>query len=155
MVVAGKLTSLVLAVFAILAAPLVAGAPEGLYQLMQQLNGIFFIPIASIMIAGLFIPKISAMGAKVALFTGLTFYIITSFVLEVNIHFVHIWGIEFVINIAVMYAVSQFYPATKKPVLHDTTKVELKEWKYTKLLGAVLTILTILIYLFLGLYPGS
>ena len=39
----GRATSSVLAVFAILSAPLVAGAPEGLYQLLQQLNGIFFI----------------------------------------------------------------------------------------------------------------
>ncbi len=155
MVVAGKFTSLVLALFAILAAPMVAGAPEGLYQLMQQLNGIFFIPIASVMIAGLFIPKISAMGAKVALFTGLAFYLITSFILKIDIHFVHIWGIEFVINIGVMFTISKFYPVTKKPAVPDTAKVELKEWKYTKLLGAVLAILTVMIYIFLGVYPGS
>ena len=34
-------------------------APDGLYQLLQQLNGIFFIPIGSIMIAGFFLKKIS------------------------------------------------------------------------------------------------
>ncbi|MEO9661367.1 MAG: solute:sodium symporter family transporter, partial [Maribacter dokdonensis] len=56
----GKLTSTVLAVFAILVAPMVANAPDGLYQLLQQLNGIFFIPIASIMLAGFFLKKISA-----------------------------------------------------------------------------------------------
>ncbi len=50
----GKLTSTILAIFAILAAPMVANAPDGLYQLLQQLNGIFFIPIASIMLAGFF-----------------------------------------------------------------------------------------------------
>ena len=32
------------AFFAIITAPLVANAPDGLYQLLQQLNGIFFIP---------------------------------------------------------------------------------------------------------------
>ncbi len=150
MVVAGKLTSLVLAVFAILAAPLVAGAPEGLYQLMQQLNGIFFIPIASIMIAGLFIPKISAMGAKVALFTGLAFYIITSFVLQIDIHFVHIWGIEFIINMAVMFIISHYYPATKIFSAVDRGVIEMTEWKYTRIVGSVLVILTILIYIWLG-----
>ena len=35
-----------------IAVALVANAPDGLYQLLQQLNGIFFIPIASIIIAG-------------------------------------------------------------------------------------------------------
>ncbi|MEP3382146.1 MAG: solute:sodium symporter family transporter, partial [Maribacter dokdonensis] len=98
----GKLTSTVLAVFAILVAPMVANAPDGLYQLLQQLNGIFFIPIASIMLAGFFLKKISATAAKVALVIGLTFYILTTFILKVDIHFVHIWGIEFVLNMLVM-----------------------------------------------------
>ena len=30
-------------------------APEGLYQLLQQLNGIFFIPLASVILAGFFL----------------------------------------------------------------------------------------------------
>ena len=42
MVKIGKLTSAILAVFSILIAPMVANAPDGLYQLLQQLNGIFF-----------------------------------------------------------------------------------------------------------------
>ncbi|MCB0748563.1 MAG: solute:sodium symporter family transporter, partial [Ignavibacteriae bacterium] len=98
----GKLTSSFLAVFAIAAAPMVADAPDGLYQLLQQLNGIFFIPIASIMLAGFFLKKISAAGAKAALFFGLAFYILTTFIFKVDIHFVHIWGIEFLLNLIVM-----------------------------------------------------
>ena len=109
----GKATSTVLAVAAIVTAPFVANAPEGLYQLLQQLNGIFFIPIASIMLAGFLTKSISATGAKAALFVGLTFYITTTFILEVDIHFVHIWGIEFVLNVAVMIVVSKFYPVEK------------------------------------------
>jgi SSS family solute:Na+ symporter len=78
----GRSTSSLLAIIAILTAPLVAGAPDGLYQLLQQLNGIFFIPIASIMLAGFFLKRISATGAKAALFFGLAFYITTTFILK-------------------------------------------------------------------------
>ena len=60
----GKYLSALLAIFAIFVAPMVANAPEGLYQLLQQLNGIYFIPVASILIAGFFIKQISALGAK-------------------------------------------------------------------------------------------
>ncbi|MEP2058387.1 MAG: solute:sodium symporter family transporter [Maribacter litoralis] len=146
----GKLTSTILAVFAILVAPMVANAPDGLYQLLQQLNGIFFIPIASIMLAGFFLKKISAMAAKVALLIGLLFYILTTFIFKVNIHFVHIWGIEFVLNMLVMFAVSYFYPNKKaiKEEAHDF--VEMKEWKYTKPMAIILCIITIVIYVLLG-----
>ena len=44
LVFVGKLTSSVLAIFAIAVAPFVAKAPDGLYQLLQQLNGIFLYP---------------------------------------------------------------------------------------------------------------
>jgi SSS family solute:Na+ symporter len=150
MVNAGKLSSVVLAITAILAAPLVAGAPEGLYQLLQQLNGIFFIPIGSIMLAGLFIPQISATGAKVSLFVGLTFYILTSFIFPIDIHFVHIWGIEFIINMAVMFGISRFYPNTKKFELKDAGVLEVKEWKYAKPFGAMLVLSVIIIYVLMS-----
>jgi SSS family solute:Na+ symporter len=146
----GRLSSLVLAVMAILIAPLVGNAPEGLYQLMQQLNGIFFIPIASILMAGFFIPQISATGAKVGLISGLSFYLITSFLLEVNLHFIHIWGIEFILNLGVMFLVSQLYPPKKATVIRKESPLDLREWKYAKPLSAFLCITTLLIYYLLG-----
>ncbi len=147
----GRLSSLVLAVLAILIAPMVGNAPEGLYQLMQQLNGIFFIPIASILIAGFFIPGISATGAKVGILTGFSFYLLTTFLLEVNIHFIHIWGIEFLLNLGVMYLVSQWYPAKKQTIkIHSESPLDMKEWKFAKPLSIALCLTTLLIYYLLG-----
>lgn len=146
----GKTTSAVLAVFAIIAAPMVANAPDGLFQLLQQLNGIFFIPIGSIMIAGFFLKRVSAMGAKVSMFVGLAFYITTSFILKADIHFVHVWGIEFLLNVATMFAVSYFYPVDKKFEIKDLEVIEMKEWKYTKHFSIGLGVITLLIYVLLG-----
>jgi SSS family solute:Na+ symporter len=146
----GRTTSTTLAVFAILSAPLVANAPEGLYQLLQQLNGIFFIPIASIMIAGFFIKNISAAGAKTALFFGLIFYITATFILKVNIHFIHVWGIEFVLNMIIMFVMSYFYPRTTFNDKADALKVDMHGWKYAYHLSAVLVVVTIAIYIVLG-----
>jgi solute:Na+ symporter, SSS family len=146
----GRWSSLVLAVVAILVAPMVANAPDGLYQLMQQLNGIFFIPIASVLIAGFFIPQISATGAKVGLVTGLSFYLLTTFILEVNLHFIHIWGIEFLLNLLVMYLVSLGYRRGTKIKHVFKSPIDLKEWKYAKPLSAILCLVTVLIYYWLG-----
>ncbi len=146
----GKATSTILAITAIISAPFVANAPEGLYQLLQQLNGIFFIPIASIMLAGFFTKTISAIGAKAALFVGLTFYTTSTFILDVNIHFVHIWGIEFLLNVAVMFGVSKYYPVTKDISMKSMNVIELSEWKYAKLMSAILVVVTIVIYILLS-----
>jgi SSS family solute:Na+ symporter len=146
----GRSVSSILAIFAILAAPMVARAPEGLYQLLQQLNGIFFIPIASIMLAGFFMEKVSAMGAKVALIFGLLYYIITTFILKVDIHFIHNWGIEFVLNVILMFAVSYFYPRKNFGIRTAPIKMEMVQWKYAKPFSAVLVVVTIMIYILLG-----
>ena len=146
----GRATSSILAFFAILSAPLVAGAPDGLYQLLQQLNGIFFIPIASIMLAGFFWKKISATGAKSALVFGLVFYILTTFIIKVDIHFIHIWGIEFVLNMIIMYVVSYYYPGKVYDLMSGAPKIEMKSWKFTPYLSAILVVITVMIYILLG-----
>jgi SSS family solute:Na+ symporter len=148
----GKLTSTFLAVFSIIVAPFVANAPEGLYQLLQQLNGIFFIPIGSIMIAGFFLKKVSAAGAKASLFAGLAFYITTSFILKTDIHFVHIWGIEFLLNIATMFLVSHYYPSDGKFKFSELNIDELIQWKYTKPMSISLCIITLSVYVLMGTY---
>ncbi len=146
----GKWTTVFMAVFAVMAAPLVATAPQGLYQLLQQLNGIFFIPIASILLGGFFIKSISATGAKVAVFTGLLFYILTSFVFKVNIHFIHVWGIEFVLNILVMLIVSYFYKNKNPYTPKYTGEVNITPWKFALPVGLLLVVITILVYVLLS-----
>lgn len=147
----GKLTSAILAVVAIFAAPLVASAPDGLYQLLQELNGIFFIPIASILLAGFFMRQVSAMGARVALLFGLGFYIFMTFIYTSHgIHFVHLWGIEFVLNVVLMYGVSHFFPRSNTYEVTDVGAVNMKSWSYTKPMSLGLCLVTVLIYIWLG-----
>ncbi|MEL6305989.1 MAG: solute:sodium symporter family transporter, partial [Bacteroidota bacterium] len=151
MVRVGKITSAVLALAAIFTAPMVANASDGLYQLLQQLNGIFFIPIASILLAGFFMKKVSALGAKVALIFGLFFYIFMSWgYTSHGIHFIHLWGIEFVLNVIIMYAVSYFSPRKNMYEVTDVGVVDLVSWKYTKAMSVALCAITIVIYILLG-----
>ncbi|MFT4568095.1 MAG: SSS family solute:Na+ symporter [Saprospiraceae bacterium] len=146
----GRWVSFILAVFAIGVAPYVASAPDGLYQLLQQLNGIFFIPMATVILAGFLFPKVSAIGAKAGLVFGLLFYIIVNFVVRADIHFVHIWGIEFVLNLVVMHLVSIYYPVKEHFVMTDVGAVALVPWKHTRTVSIVLVVITLFIYILLG-----
>jgi len=149
MVRVGKTTSTILSVFAILVAPLMSNAPEGLYQLMQTLNGFFYIPLAAVFIAGFFLKRISAAGVKVALVCGLTFYFLTTFIIDIGIHFVHVWGIMFLGMMVIMYIVSYFYPVKTYFSMEDAHVVNLHEWKYAKLVAIIIGAITISVYIFL------
>lgn len=146
----GKITSIILAVIAISVAPLVAHAPSGLYLLLQELNGIFFIPVSSILVAGLFFKQINTAGAKAGLFFGFVFYILTSFVFKINIHFVHLWGIEFVLNFIIMLLVSKRFNTTNTEYEEELSKNHEKSWPGMNLAGTILVSLTILIYIILS-----
>lgn len=146
----GIATSALLAVLAIGVAPFVANAPAGLYQLLQQLNGIFFIPMASVILAGFLFPRVSAAGAKAGLLFGLAFYILTFMVLQVDLHFVHIWCIEFVLNIIVMHLVSLWFPPRRRFSIIDVGVVNMQPWRYAKPVGIALTVVTVVIYVWLG-----
>ncbi|WP_411031859.1 solute:sodium symporter family transporter [Spongiimicrobium sp. 3-5] len=144
----GKITSVVLAVLSISVAPLVAYAPDGLYFLLQELNGIFFIPISSVIIAGIFVKQINAKGAKAGLFFGFLFYLLTTFVLKLDIHFVHLWGIEFVLNFVIMFLVSKYY--FTGDYVQKVYENPSKKWPHVNTAGIILVILTILIYVLLS-----
>lgn len=147
----GKWTSAVLAIVAIFTAPMVANASEGLYQLLQELNGIFFIPIASIMLAGLFIEKISAIAARATLVFGLAFYVLMTWGYTGHgIHFVHLWGIEFILNISLMYAVSHYFPRKNAYAIKHIGPVNLATWKHTKPMSIALCAATVMVYVLLG-----
>ncbi|KDN55804.1 solute:sodium symporter family transporter [Flavobacterium seoulense] len=148
----GKISSLVLALLSISIAPLMAYSPAGLYFLLQKLNGIFFIPISSILVAGLFFKQINAAGAKAGVLFGFIFYILTSFVLHLDIHFVHLWGIEFVFNFIIMLVVSKMYPHSKSNIAYEEelSKKYEKSWSGMNLAGSILVFLTLLIYIILS-----
>ncbi len=146
----GQWVSFVLAVLAIGIAPFIANAPAGLYQLLQQLNGIFFIPMGTVILAAFLFPRVSAAGAKAGLGFGLAFYILFNFILKVDMHFVHLWGVEFVLNVVFMHAVSQFYPRKNHFVIEDLKVVNMVPWRFTKQVGYALILVTIVIYIVLG-----
>jgi len=145
----GKNTSIILSIFSILTAPLMSNAPEGMYQLMVTLVGFSYIPLGTIIIAGFFLKHVSAAGIKVSLTAGIIFYFFTTFIIDIGIHNVHVWGIMFVGMIAIMYFVSYFYPVKSYYVMEDNHKVNITEWKYAKIAAILISAATISVYVFL------
>ena len=101
-----------------------------------------------------FLKVISAIADKIALIFGLvfylTYYITTTFIVEVPVHFVHIWGIEFVLNMLIMFGVSHFFPREEITEERTIEVVDMHGWKHTNLLSAILVVVTIAIYVLLG-----
>lgn len=145
----GKYLGLGLAIISMITAPLVANAPDGLFYLIQQLQGIFNSPILSVVLVGLLTKRVPAIAAKLGLLFGMSAYILFNFVIKVDIHFFHLVGLLFVGNVIFMLIVGYFYPQEEH---HDiyTEQVDINPWSMTAPISVLITLASVSMYIFLA-----
>ena len=77
----GKTFGVILAIAAMFIAPLIANAGS-LFDYLQEINGIYSIPIFSIIIVGYLTKRVPAIAAKIGLVSGCLLYIISQFFMQ-------------------------------------------------------------------------
>ncbi|AWK41627.1 solute:sodium symporter family transporter [Photorhabdus laumondii subsp. laumondii] len=138
-----------LALITMIVAPLVANAPDGLFYLIQQLQGIFNAPILSVVLVGLMTKRVPPIAAKLGLLFGMSAYIICNFILKIDLHFFHLVGILFVLNVIFMLAIGYFFPAKPFADVY-TEQVNITPWSMVKPVAWLITLCSISIYIFLA-----
>lgn len=127
-VTVGKLFAAVLAILAMIAAPQIAKTPDGLYNLMKQINAIFNIPILAVIVMGMLTKNVSATAAKTSLFLGMAIftsykYLLGGIVFGFNIHWLHFAGMNFVFLCAFMY----FHPQKAEANTAQATTITIND----------------------------
>lgn len=144
----GRKFGLFIALISILVAPWIANAPEGLYSWMKQLNGIYNVPLVTIIIMGFFFPRIPALAAKVAMFLGICSYITINYLVKFDIHFLYVLACTFCINVVVMLIIGWIAPRATPFKFHDAFAVDMKPWKNVKIASAGI------FFAMVGVYSG-
>ena len=88
---------------------------------------------------------------EIGLVIGTSLYLLSKFgldTIDVQIHFLHRLCVAFFTTIFSMLFLSKFYPNKKKFTIQNKGIVDVKNWKYVKLVSFIVVILAILIYLF-------
>lgn len=67
LVLNGKIAAAILAVFSMIVAPMIANAPNGLFDYLQTVNGFYNVPILTLMLIGMLNKKAPAISAKITL----------------------------------------------------------------------------------------
>jgi SSS family solute:Na+ symporter len=105
---AGKIFGTFLAVGAMVIAPFIANAPQGLFGYLQEVNGCYSIPILTIILVGIFSRRVPPIAAKIGLASGVGLYIVSQFILKPALgadgypHYLHVMFILFVLNVCIM-----------------------------------------------------
>ena len=171
----GKIFGVCLALAAMFIAPLIANAGS-LFGYLQEINGIYSIPIFTIIVIGYATKRVPAIAAKIGIFSGSLMYIISQFWLDPMLrdkavaaakasgitdpetlrmvsvdaypHYLHVMAILFVTNIVIMLIIGKFFPRSEPFELKYTKQVSIEPFKYVKLFGAIICILVVAIYVF-------
>lgn len=171
----GKIFGIILAFFAMFIAPLIANAGS-LFAYLQEVNGIYSIPILSIIVVGFATKRVPAIAAKIGLLSGCLLYVISQFLLQpymINAaletatsmgitdvlelakvkadaypHYLDIMAILFIANISIMLLIGKMYPRKEAFVQQYTQQVEITPWKHVYTVGGIITFLVVGIYIY-------
>ena len=154
-----KIASLVIALFSFVVAPLLQYAPEGLWQIIRIFTGFYNIPLVAIVIVGLFTRRVPALGAKIVIVFHVIVYGLAKFVFDelVTIHFLHLYAILFVVEVAIMLVLGRLAP---RPTAWSHTRrdlIDMRPWHFAAPLAFTLFSAVVFLYLVfskLGLVGG-
>ncbi|TRD11810.1 solute:sodium symporter family transporter [Erythrobacter insulae] len=135
-----KIASMVIALFSFAVAPMLAFAPEGLWQIIRIFTGFYNIPTVVIVIVGLFTARVPALGAKIVIVFHVTAYGLLRFVFndDVTLHFLHQYAILFVIEVAIMLICGWLRPREQAWRFTRNEQVDMTPWRYAKPLAITL-----------------
>ena len=127
---AGKCFGILVALFAMVIAPMIMYAPAGLFQFTQTLSGFFNVPIFTIILIGYLTKRVPAIAAKVGLFFFVFVYGILQLVIQPEMSFLYQLAILFVITCAIMLVIGRIAPRKTDFVLESYNVVDLQEWSH-------------------------
>jgi SSS family solute:Na+ symporter len=127
-----KRASIIIALFSFVVAPLLQYAPEGLWQIIRVFTGFYNIPVIAIVMVGLFTKQVPALGPKLVIGFHVTAYGLLKFIFVdvVTIHFLHLYAILFVIEVAIMLFVGMRYPRGENWTYSSNHKVDMQSWVF-------------------------
>ena len=151
----GRICSLVVAVFATIAAPTFFLGRDQLFSYFQGLNGVYFIPLLAIIMFGFANKTANGMSALITAVVGLAVMIWGTFpggdtVTETFGSGFHFMGVVFVGLLILQTILGQFMKRDTPYVQQDAKVVDLTPWKFAKPVGALLFVTVIVIYLLLA-----
>ncbi len=143
----GRILTVVVGVIVVGIAPLISLFPQGLFAVIQEFNGLYNMPLLAIILIGFFSRKTSALGAKVTFIFHVVTYSLSK-VLLADIHYLYVWSVLFILDIAILYLFSITKP-DKDDFEFDKykNKVDLTPWKHSKWVGTLILLIVVAMYI--------
>lgn len=111
-------------------------APDGLWQLIRKFTGFYNIPIITLVLAAIFIPRVNPLAALIVMGVHVLVYGLVTFVVDTGIHFIHWYAILFLLELLILLAVPRVGYMRKDSVV--PAPVDLTPWRHRHLAATLL-----------------
>lgn len=142
---AGKFVTIIVGVISIIIAPFISFASAGLYQFVQEFNGIYNMPLLVIILFAFYSKNATAFSAKITLLIHLILYGLSKLFIK-DVHFLYVLSVLFILDVIIMMLISKWKPDGKFILETFNTKVDITPWKYTKVTAIVIIAAVIFTY---------
>lgn len=146
----GRLTNLSLGIVAIVVAPFISKAGDGLYAFVQEFNGLYNMPLLIMILAAFYSKKATAQGAKATMIFHVVVYGLSKIFLK-HIHYLYVLSILFFLDLLVMVVVSKITHTGKDFKLDEyliAEEVAVEPWSKVKVASIIICIVVVASYLF-------
>ncbi len=149
-VASGKIFGWFMAFISMTIAPLLAGT-QSIFNYLQTMNGIYFIPILAVVLTGMLTRRVPAVAAKWALIGGVVMitigYFMPPFDLVVrSMQSYHFLGLVFLYLLLFMMVIGEIKPRPTEYIQVDAKVLNMTPWRYTPIVGVALLVFVALIY---------
>jgi SSS family solute:Na+ symporter len=144
----GKRFEIIISLLAMFTAPFILFANTGFYTYLQQLAGMFCVPVFTIVVMGFVTKKVSPLAAKSGIVFFIAAYIIFNYILNIKVHYLHMLAILFILTSGCMLVVTKCFPGylyTEEIVLQP---LNLSPWKGRYVYFFILIVFMVALFLF-------
>ncbi|MDP4611735.1 MAG: solute:sodium symporter family transporter [Opitutales bacterium] len=149
---AAKIFVVTIAIAAMFVAPLLAGQ-DSIFGYLQKMNGIYFIPIFSVVVVGMLHSRVPSVAAFTALLIGLVMLAVKYFVPgldeavdKIFLYNFHFLGFVFALLVLIMLVWAAVKPRETAWILETDTPIDMTPWKGAKIASVILIVVVIAIY---------
>ena len=151
LVLSGRICSACVAILAIIAAPVVFYGKDGLFNVFQGLNAVYFTPILVIMLFGLFNRTANGRSALIVFVVALAAMFLGTFrpgdwLASIFGNGFHYMGAVFAACLILQFILGTFMRRDTPYVQADAKAVDLTPWKHANKVGAALIVLVLSLY---------
>tara|TARA_A100001011_G_scaffold63893_1_gene64377 strand:- start:6 stop:1634 length:1629 start_codon:yes stop_codon:yes gene_type:complete len=161
----GKKFGIFLALASIIIAPFLSQM-QSIFTYLQQVNGLYSVPIIGIFLIGITTKKVPAIAAKVGMLVGISMYAFFTFINIKNVptylsnangelHYLHGYFISFVFSVLVMLLIGIIKPKSDSEIkiseIKSKSPVDMTPWPFAKTASTAIISTTALIYIMLSL----